>query len=334
MIDRRVFITGTFALLAAPLAAKAQTSGTVYRVGILLTIQERYPESAADKVFVEALREHGYIVGENVVIEARSAAGKPERLPELAAELVRLKCDVILAPTTPPALALRQATTTIPIVSMAAADLVGVGLAASLAKPGGNVTGISVVPGEDYFGKHIQLLAEAVPKTKRIAILRHVPNPGTAVLATHAQRAAEKLGLTARLIEFGKPDELESAFVATRQWRADALFVIGDVIFNLSVPGGPGRRLLTLAAEYRLPAMYWGREMVAMGGLMAYVVDYSDLTRRVAGYVAKLLSGAKPAELPIEQPTKFQFVINLKTAKALGLTIPPSVLARADEVIQ
>jgi putative ABC transport system substrate-binding protein len=177
-VDRRAFIAGAAGgLVFTPLVVKAQTSGTVYRVGILLNVQERFPtESAVDKAFVEGLREHGYIVGENIVIEARSAAGRLERLPELAAELVRLKCDVILVPTTQPALVARQATTTIPIVTMAAADPVRAGLAASLAKPGGNVTGISVVPGEDYIGKHIQLLAEAVP-TKRIAVLRHAPNP-------------------------------------------------------------------------------------------------------------------------------------------------------------
>jgi putative ABC transport system substrate-binding protein len=332
-MERRTFVVGTVTVLATPLAVKAQTSGTVYRVGILLTVKERFPEAKLDQAFVEGLRGHGYIVGENIVFEARSAAGRLERLPELAAELVRLKCDVIVAPTTQPALAARQATTTIPIVTMAAADPVRVGLAASLAKPGGNVTGISVVPGDDFIGKPIQLLAEAVQK-KRIAILRHAPNPGTAVLATQAQRAAETLRLTSRLIEIGNPDELEGAFVATSQWRADALLVIGDIIFNPTVSGGAGQRLVTLAAEYRLPAMYWGRELVAMGGLMAYAVNYQDLYRRAAGYVAKLLRGAKPADLPIEQPTKFEFVINLKTAKALGLTIPPAVLVRADEVIE
>jgi putative ABC transport system substrate-binding protein len=331
---RRTFIASTVSVLATPLAAEAQLAGTVYRVGILLSIQERFPESTNDKAFVERLREHGYIVGENIVIEARSAAGRLERLSELAAELVRLKCDVIVAPTTPPALAARQATTTIPIVTMAVADPVRAGLAASLAKPGGNVTGVSVIPGEDYIGKPLQLLAEAVPTTKRVAILRYAKNPGTAVLRTQAQGAAAKLRLTSRLIEFGTPDELESAFVATSQWRADALLVIGDIIFSLLGPAGAGRRLVTLAAEYRLPAMYWGRDMVVAGGLMAYGADYPDLSRRAAGYVAKLLRGAKPADLPIEQPTKFQFIINLKTAKALGLTISPSVLARADEIIQ
>jgi len=272
-------------------------------------------------------------VGENIVIEVRSAAGGLERLPELAAELVRLKCDVIVANTTPEALAARQATTTIPIVTVAVADPVKVGLADSLTKPGGNVTGISVVAGNDYMGKPLQLLAEAVPK-KRIAILRHATNPGTAAFATQAQRAAAKLRLTSRLIEIAKSDELESAFVATSQWRADALLVIGDAIFNPFAPAGAGRRLVNLAAEYRLPAMYWSREMVEVGGLMAYAVDYHDLNRRAAGYVAKLLKGAKPADLPIEQPTKFEFIINLKTAKVLGLTIPTAVLAQADETIQ
>jgi putative tryptophan/tyrosine transport system substrate-binding protein len=332
-VDRRAFIAGaTGGLVFTPLAVTAQTSGTVYRVGFLLTISEGFPtESPLDKAFVEGLRDNGFIGGQNIVFEVRSAAGRLERLSELAAELVRLKCDVIVVTTTPPALAVRQATTTIPIVTTAVADPVRAGLAASLAKPGGNVTGISVVAGEHYTGKQLQLLAEAVPK-KRVAILRHAPNPGTAVLATQAQRAAETLGLTSRLIEIGDPDELKSAFVASSQWRADSLFVIGDAVF--SPAGSSGRRLLALAVEYRLPAMYWAREMVAVGGLMAYAVNYRDLYRRAAGYVAKLLRGAKPADLPIEQPTKFEFIINLKTAKLIGLTIPPSVLARADELIR
>src|SRR5262249_1890202 len=186
--------------------------------------------------------------------------------------------------------------------------------------------------GADYMGKPLQLLAETVPK-KRVAILRHA-NPGTVGLATQAQRAAAKLRLTSRLIEIGKPDELDSAFAAMTQWHADALLVIGDSIFNPLASAGAGRRLVSLAAKYRLPAMYWSREMVEVGGLMAYAANYRDLSRRAAGYVAKLLKGAKPADLPIEQPTKFEFIINLTTAEALGLTIPPYVLARADEVIR
>jgi putative ABC transport system substrate-binding protein len=334
---RREFI-GTLAggLLAAPLAAEAQQAGKVYRIGYLSPSSPSDPERLASPfgerglaAFRQGLRELGYVEGQNFVIEHRWAEGKFERLPDLAAELVRLKVDVIVSVVTQATLAAKNATRTIPIVLVAAGDPVGSGLVASLAHPGGNVTGPSAMYA-DLAGKQLELLKETVPRVSRVAVLWNPANAAwQAQMLKATQVAAPALGLRVQLLEARGSDELEGAFVAMTRERASALLVQVDVIFALHA-----RRIADLAAKHRLPAMYGAREHVEAGGFMSYAPNVPDLFRRAATYVDKILKGAKPADLPVEQPTKFELVINLKTAKALGLTIPQSVLARADEVIQ
>jgi len=269
------------------------------------------------------------VEGQNIAIEYRWAEGRFERLPDLAAELVRLKVDVIVSVVTQASLAAKNATRTIPIVMVAAGDPLGSGLVASLARPGGNVTGPSSMYAE-LAGKQLELLKETVPKVSRVAVLW---NPANAVWQAQMLRATEvaarALGLQLQLLEARGPDELEGAFAAMTRERASALLVQVDVIFALHA-----RRLADLAAKRHLPAMYGSREHVEAGGLMSYAPNIPDLFRRAATYVDKILKGAKPADLPVEQPTRFELIINLKTAKALGLTIPPSLLVRADQVIE
>jgi putative ABC transport system substrate-binding protein len=267
--------------------------------------------------------------GQNIAIEYRFAEGRLERLPELAVELVRLKVDVILATSSPPALAAKNATRTIPIVMATSADPVGLGLVASLAWPGGNVTGLSFSVGLDVAGKELELLKETVPNVRRVAVLSNSGNPGNALALENVKTRARSLGVQLQILEARGPNELESAFKAMARERAEAFLVIPDSVF-----GFHRDRIQELAAKNRLPAMYGLREHTEAGGLMSYAVDLRDSLRRSATYVDKILKGAKPADLPIEQPTKYELIINLKTAKALGLTIPPSVLARADEVIE
>ena len=301
-------VTLAFGILLAPLAAEAQQGGKAFRQG---------------------LRDLGYVEGQNIAIEYRWAEGRFERLPDLAAELVRLKVDVIVSVVTQASLAAKNATRTIPIVMVAAGDPLGSGLVASLARPGGNVTGPSSMLAE-LAGKELELLKETVPNVSRVAVLW---NPANAVWQAQMLRATEvaarALGLQLQLLEARGPDELEGAFAAMTRERASALLVQVDVIFALHA-----RRIADLAAKRRLPAMYGSREHVEAGGLISYAPNVPDVFRRAATYVDKILKGAKPADLPVEQPTKFELVINLKTAKALGLTIPQAVLIRADEVIR
>ena len=278
--------------------------------------------------FLQGLRELGWMEGQNIAIEYRFAEGRLDRLPDLAAELVRLKVDVILAASSPPALAAKNATKTIPIVMGTSADPVTLGLVASLARPGGNVTGLAFSVGLDVVGKELELLKETVPNVRRVAVLSNPGNPGNTLSLENVKTRPRSLGVQLQMLEARGPNEFEAAFVAMARERAEAFLVIPDAVFGLHRV-----RLQDLAAKSRLPAMYGLREHAEAGGLMSYAVDLSDSLRRSATYVDKILKGAKPSDLPIEQPTKFELIINLKTAKALGLTIPPSVLARADEVI-
>ena len=329
-VQRRQFLIAAGALLATPLAADGQQAAKVARIGHLS------PNLAAGPhlrdAFLQGLRDLGYVEGRNVVIEYRDAEGKLERLPALAAELVALKVDVILAEggTLGPRVAM-QATRTIPIVFAGAGDPVGSELVTSLARPGGNVTGLSSLNAE-LVGKRLELLKQAVSGVDRVAVLREPVALGERAakeMLTGADVAARALGVQPQFIEARGPDEFARAFSAMTSARAGALTVLPSNMFVRE-----RRRLADLAAKNRLPAVYTSREFVDAGGLMSYGAHQPDLFRRAATYVDKILKGAKPGDLPIEQPTKFELVINLKTAKDLGLTIPPSVLARADDLIQ
>jgi len=328
-MDRRAFISGiAVSLLAVPLAAAAQQAGKVYRIGFLSAGSQ---PAENRQVFEQALRERGWVTGENLVIEYLLAEGKYDRLPALAAELVRLEPRVIVAVPTVAARAARDATTTIPIVMLFVSDPIAEGLIASFARPGGNVTGLTLTPTREIFAKQLQLLKEAVPRARRIAFLWNPANPATTgpPVVKVVEEAARSLGLELQVIGARAPEEFESAFRAMSKARADALlFLIDSMFFTHRV------RLADLSGRHRLPTMYGAGEHAKVGGLMAYGVNFADAYPRAAGYVDKLLRGANAAELSVEQPTKLELVINLKTAKALGLTIPPSVLARADQVIE
>ncbi len=316
-------------ILAAPLAVEAQQSGKLFRIGVLGNVPLTDPEGARVwGAFIQGLRELGYVEGRNITIEFRSSDGKYERLPELAAELVRLKVDVIVAPAGQNVVAAQRATRTIPIVMSGLTDPVESGLVASLARPGGNVTGLSGFSTE-IVGKQLELLKEMAPKVSRVAILWNPANQSHPLLLREAEAAARLLRVQLQTLEVRGPDDFETAFAAVTRERAGALLVAADGMFLLH-----RARIADLAAKTRLPAMYGLREYVDAGGLVVYGPSLRENFRRAATYVDKILKGAKPADLPVEQPTKFELVINLKTAKALGLTIPPSLLLRADELIK
>jgi putative tryptophan/tyrosine transport system substrate-binding protein len=317
-------------LLAAPLAADTQPAAKGARVGFLSPTSLSDPRTTRFlESFRQGLRELGWIEGQNIAIEPRWADGTFERLPGLAAELVQLKVDVIVAVVTQASLAAKHATQTIPIVMVGVGDPLGSGLVASLARPGGNVTGPSSMLAE-VSGKQLALLKETIPRASPVAVLWNPANPvWQAAALRETEAAARALGLRLQLLEARGPDELEGAFAAMTRERAGALFVPADIIFARHA-----QRMADLAARNHLPAMYGFREHVEAGGLMSYAADFAVMFRRAAVYVDRILKGAKPADLPVEQPTKFELVINLKTAKALGVTIPPAVLARADEVIE
>ena len=327
-MDRRTFLAGTGAvLLAAPLAAEAQPAGKVYCIGVLEPTSMALNAANLD-AFRKGLRELGYVEGRNMMIEYRSADGRSERFPDLAAELVRLKVDVILTRGTPAVMAAKNATGTIPVVMAASGDPVLSGVVSSLARPGGNVTGLSAVVVE-VSGKRLELIREVAPGVSRVAALFNMSNPNDALQWKETETAAPTLRVQLQLLDVRKPGDFAGAFDAAVKGRAGALFVGLDALTWAN-----HRPIVELAAKHRLPAIYGGREFVNAGGLIAYGVSYPHLYHRAASYVDKILKGAKPADLPIEQPTKFELVINLKTAKALGLTIPQSLLGRADEVIQ
>ncbi len=319
-------------LLAAPLAATAQQAAKIARIGYLapnLVANPHLPEA-----FRQGLRDLGYVEGRNVVIEYRDAEGKRERFPALAAELVALKVDVIfVGGSTQATLAAMQATKTIPIVFTGVGDPVTSGLVTNLARPGGNVTGFSGL-GPELVGKRLELLTQAVPGVSRVAVLSRPGALGERTdkdMLKGVEVAARALGVQLQFVEArGRgPEDFDRAFSDMTRARAGALTVLPSAMFLTE-----RRRLVALAAKNRLPAVYTSREFVDAGGLMAYGANVADVFRRAATYVDKILKGAKPGDLPVEQPTKFELVINLKTAKALGLTIPPSLLQRADEVIQ
>ena len=315
--------------LFSPIAAEAQQAAKIPRIGYVstnLAVSPHLPDA-----FRQGLRDLGYVEGRNVVIEFRSAEGKLDRFPALAAELVTLRVDVIVAANTGAALAAKQATKTIPIVFAGPADPITSGLVNSLARPGGNVTGLSSSTPE-LVGKGLELLKQAVPGVNRVAALWHrdYPERTQRDILEQADVAARALGVHLQFVEArGGPENFDRAFSELTRARADALTVLTSVLFI-----SERRRLVDLAARNRLPVVYPVRDFVDDGGLMSYGPHWADIYRRAATYVDKILKGAQPADLPVEQPTRFELVINLKTAKALGLTIPPSVLARADQVVE
>jgi ABC-type uncharacterized transport system substrate-binding protein len=326
-MDRRPFITGMIgSLLAAPLAAEAQPAEKVFRVGFLTAYSSGSDGFLFDS-FRQGMRKLGYEEGRNVAYETRWAEGRFERLPDLATELVGLKPDVILVSSTPAALAVKRATRTLPIVMTSVADPVGTGLVDSLARPGGNITG-NITLLVEMAGKRLELLKQTVPHLSRVAVLGHPGDPIFAGQVRHAEAVARSLKVEVLPVEIRALSELDRAFETIVKWRADGVVRLGDA---LVVPGR--QRTSELAMEHRLPTIGNRVEEVKAGLLMSYGPNRVEGFQQAATYVDKILKGAKPGDLPVEQPTKFELVINLKTAKALGLTIPPSLLQRADQVI-
>jgi putative tryptophan/tyrosine transport system substrate-binding protein len=329
-MDRRDTVLALLALGAAPFAAEAQQAAKVARIGYLSPNLAASPHQ--HEAFLQGLRDLGYVEGRNLAIEYRDAEGKAERLPALATELVALKVDVIVTGGgTPTALAAKQATKTIPIVFAGVADPVTSGLVTSLARPGGNVTGSSNLTPE-LVGKRLEQLTQTVPGVSRVAVLWQPGGLGERTekdMLKGAEVAAPAVGVRLQFVEARGPENFDRAFSDMTKARAGALTVLPSNMFI-----NERRRLVDLAAKHRLPTVYGLREFVDAGGLMSYGPNLADLSRRAATYVDKILKGAKPGDLPVEQPTKFELVINLKTAKALGLTIPQSVLAHADDLIQ
>ncbi len=316
-------------LVAVPLTpVAAQPPEKVPRVGVLHP-RTRSDASPQTDAFLQGLRELGWVEGKTVVVEYRWAEGRSDRLPDLVADLVRLKVDVILAGSTAVAVTAKNATGTIPIVMATGGDPVGLGLVASLARPGANITGLSFSVEMETAGKGLELLKETVPHLRRVAVLSNPANPAHGLAIRHLKVAARSLSVQLQLLEARGPSEFDSAFAAMARERAQVLFVVLDPFFGIH-----RAQLRVLAARSRLPAMYGSREYPEDGGLMSYGPDYRESFRRAATYVDKILKGAKPADLPIEQPSRFELVINMKTAKALGLTIPQSLLLRADQVIE
>ncbi len=307
--------------------AAAQQAKKVPRIGFM-SLQSQVAESPRVEAFRQGLRDLGYIEGKTIEIEWRWAMAKPELLVDLAQELVRLKVDIIVTAGTPATQAAMNATKTIPIIMTSATDPVGTGLVASLAHPGGNVTGLSNLF-QDLGGKQVELLKEAFPKVSRVAVFYDPANAGNAAWLGEMKVAADTLRITVQSLEVRGPDDFEPAFSAIKRERASALSVVRNAVTNIH-----RTRIVDFAAKSRLPAMYPDRVFVDTGGLMSYGPNFPDLWRRSATYVDKILKGRKPADLPVEQPTKFELVINLKTAKQIGLTIPQSVLYRADKVIK
>ena len=324
-ITRRAFCS---ILLAFPFSARAQQAGKIPRIGYLSNSPFSV-NSARIEAFRQGLREIGYVEEKNIVIELRSAEEKLERLPALAAELVRLKVDIIVTAGPIPTRAAKEATTTIPIVMASDPDPVGNGFVDSLAHPGGNITGLSTLAPE-LSGKRLEILKEVVPRLSRVAFFRTSTQPGSAQILREVDLAAKALKVQLQYLDVLDPKDIENAFRAATKGRAEgALWMAAN-----SIAGGRQTQILELAVKNRLPVMYTGPAFVEAGGLMTYGVDDRDLHRRAAVYVDKILKGRTPRDLPVEQPMKFEFVINLKAAKAIGLTIPPNVLVRATRVIK
>ena len=316
-------------LLAAPLAAEAQPAEKVARLGVLSQGSGPPPEQLGRGPVNDALKALGWIEGRNLVVERRFAGSRLDQLPAMAAELVRLKVDVIVAIAPPAAAAAREATRAIPIVMWGVPDPVALGYAASLARPGGNMTGVAFAASPEAGAKLMELLKETVPSTMRAAGIYNTANTGGVEIGPAMDAAAPRLGLQYQRFGIRRPEDVEEALKRAEAWRPDAVAMIGDPLsWSVRKP------ILDFIARHRLPSAFGDRDWVPAGGLMAYGLDVPDSFRRTAAYVDRIFRGANPADLPIEQPTKFELVINLKTAKALGLTIPPAVLARADELIQ
>jgi putative tryptophan/tyrosine transport system substrate-binding protein len=325
-MKRREFITLLAGAAAWPIAARAQQASMLPTIGF---VGESTPggQSERNAAFVQRLRELGWIEGHSIGIEYRWAEGRSERFAEIATEFVRLKVNIIVTSSTPAILAAKQATSVIPVVFASAADPVGTGLVASLSRPGGNVTGLSI-QSTDIAGKRVELLREVIPHLRRLAIIANIINPASAIEVKEIQAAAEALGLQLNTLEIRQAEDIAPTFGAL-DGRADAVYLPTAPLILTN-----RNRINTLALGARLPTMYSDREYVESAGLMSYGPNRPDLFRRAAEYVDKILRGTKPADIPVEQPTKFDLVINLKTAKALGLTIPESFLLRADEVVE
>ena len=320
-MKRREFTAATAALLVSPRRSRAQ--GTRRRLGVLVV------GTTVDSALLDGLRNRGWIDGQNLIIEYRFAQSQ-DHLPALAAELVALSPDLLISFSPQVALALKSATATIPIVFVAVAYPVEIGLVQSLSRPGGNITGLATLVPGGFAAKEIQMLKEIVPAASKIAVLANPGNPiHRLIIAEELPRAAQQLGVALPIVEATAAEELDIAFASAATQHADAITVYGD---NLTFRYAT--QVTALAAKHRLPASYVSRYFVTNGGLISHGPNFSDLAFRAGGYADKILKGAKPSDLPVEQPTKFQLVINMKTAKALGLTVPPSLLARADEVIE
>ena len=326
-VTRRWFVARlSLAVLAAPIVVEAQQPREMARVGFLF-YGSTGPSPEVD-AFRRGLNELGYVEGQNIVIEYRFASGRAERLPALAAELARLRPSAIVAPGTPASMAAKEATDAIPIVFAGVADAVGAGLIANLARPTTNITGLTSISSQ-LGGKRLELLKTVVPKASRVAVLYNPADPANVLALKNLQESAAALGFALQRVEARRPGDFEGAFVAMKRERAHALFGAAGLLTT-----GHRKAVVDLAARTRIPAMWGERQFVEVGGLMSYAADFYDQIRRSAAYVDKILKGAKPADLPVEQPTKYELVINLKTAKVLGLTIPPSLLVRADQILE
>lgn len=327
-VQRRQFLIAAGALLAAPLAAKGQEPGKVYRIGLLSILSGPIPLPPPHAAFVNGLRDLGWVEGKNISIEYRYAEGRHDRLPDLAADLVRLKVDLIVASATPPAQAAQKATTTIPIIFAGVVDPVGAQLVSNLARPNANITGLSLFSTE-LIGKRLELLKEIVPKLSRVAILLNPANASNPLQLRETEAAARSLGVQPQLLEVRVPNDFDRVFEAAMRGRAGAVIVLDDPLTF-----SERTRIAALAAKHRLPSMYGFGESAEAGGLIAFGTSLPDHFRRAATYVDRILKGVRPADLPVEQPAKFELVINLKTAKALGVQVPQSMLLRADRVIE
>jgi putative ABC transport system substrate-binding protein len=327
MSRRMMVFVLSVAILACTYPAEAQQPKKVPRIGFIVGASPSASLARTD-AFRQGLRELGHVERKNIVIEWRYAEGKSDRLPALAAELVRLKVDIIVSSGATPTRAAKEATNTIPIVMAQDNDPIGNGFVASLARPGGNITGLATLAPE-ISGKQLELLKEIVPKLSRVAVLGTSTNPGNAQALRETELAAQAFGVKLQYLDVLDPKDIETVFRAASKGRADAVLVLGSPVLNFK-----RTQVVELAVKSRLPATYYAPEWVEDGGLMSYGVSFTDSYRRAATYVDKILKGAKPADLPVEQPTKFELFINLKAAKQIGLTIPPNVLARADKVIK
>ena len=326
MIDRRTFVAGVGgALLAAPLRAYAQPARKVYRLGILEAVPAAQNAANLDALR-NGLRELGYVENRNLIIEYRSADGRADRFPDLASELVRLKVDLIIARGTPAAAAVKKATETIPVVMATMGEPHAI--VASFARPGGNITGVTTFTTE-LTAKRVELLKELVPNLSRLGLVHNMSNPASAPEWQETQTAARALGLAAELLDVRSRSDLDGAFERAQRLRIDALVVGADGLTQAN-----RQAIVDLAARDRLPAAYPARDFVAAGGLISYGINYPDLYFKLAAFVDRIFKGAKPGDLPVEQPARFELVINQRTAKVLALTIPPSLALRADEVIQ